>query len=192
MRAPLLLASGLLLGIGATLVFQHVTAKHDRQAMGGSYAGQHTRQVSSFSADDIADLSEGRGWGLARPAELNGYPGPLHVLELADALDLSEAQRAAAADSYRRMQSRARELGQALIAAESGVDDLFRNNRADTGTLNARLAEAEGLRSELRATHLLAHLEVTPVLTAAQRATYARLRGYGHAHGEHAGSHAHD
>ena len=34
------------------------------------------------------------GMGLALAAELNGYPGPAHVIELAKSLGLSEPQRA--------------------------------------------------------------------------------------------------
>lgn len=182
MRHLALIVAGLALGIAGTLGIQHFTTTHDALA---PYAGQQSRQVASLSASDIDDLSLGKGWGLARPAELNGYPGPLHVLELADDLGLSGEQRNAAQRSFDHMQSRARELGHALIAAEAGIDALFREAAADPETLNAHLAVSEGLRSELRATHLLAHLEVTPVLTAEQRATYKRLRGYGHAHGSH-------
>ena len=39
----------------------------------------------------MADLRAGRGMGLALAAELNGYPGPAHVLELADKLDLARS-----------------------------------------------------------------------------------------------------
>jgi len=182
MRNLALIAAGLALGIAGTLGFQQFTSGHDAHA---PYAGQQSRQVASLSASDIDDLSLGKGWGLAKPAELNGYPGPLHLLELADDLGLSGKQRDAAQRAFERMQARARELGHALIAAEAGIDALFRKSAADPEKLNARLAVAEGLRSKLRATHLLAHLEVTPVLTAEQRATYKRMRGYGHAHGSH-------
>ena len=43
----------------------------------------------------VADLKAGRGMGLALAAELNGYPGPSHVLELADKLKLSAEDKAA-------------------------------------------------------------------------------------------------
>ena len=57
------------------------------------YAGMQTRPIKALSDQQIADLKAGRGMGLALAAELNGYPGPLHVLELADKLDLSAEQR---------------------------------------------------------------------------------------------------
>jgi len=46
------------------------------------YAGMQTRSIKALSDQQIADLKAGRGMGLALPAELNGYPGPIHVLEL--------------------------------------------------------------------------------------------------------------
>jgi hypothetical protein len=58
------------------------------------YAGFQQRTVKALSEQEIADLRAGRGMGLALAAELNGYPGPAHVLEKADALGLSSAQRA--------------------------------------------------------------------------------------------------
>lgn len=56
----------------------------------GSYAGFHSREIKALSASDVEGLQQGRGMGLALPAELNGYPGPMHVLELADELNLTE------------------------------------------------------------------------------------------------------
>ena len=47
------------------------------------YAGLQARPVKALSDQQIADLRAGRGMGLALAAELNGYPGPMHVLELA-------------------------------------------------------------------------------------------------------------
>src|ERR687892_2344181 len=57
------------------------------------YAGMQARPVKALSDQQIADLRAGRGMGLALAAELNGYPGPLHVLEHADALALTAEQR---------------------------------------------------------------------------------------------------
>src|SRR5260370_16500810 len=56
------------------------------------YAGMQTRPIKALSEQQMADLSAGRGMGLALAAEFNGYPGPVHLLELADKLDLSPDQ----------------------------------------------------------------------------------------------------
>jgi len=57
------------------------------------YAGQQTRAIKALSDDDIASLLKGEGMGMAKAAELNGYPGPTHVLALAPQLKLTEPQR---------------------------------------------------------------------------------------------------
>src|SRR6266571_4214131 len=70
------------------------------------YAGQEQRAIKALSDQEIRDLLEARGMGLAKAAELNSYPGPLHVLELADELGLSDAQRASSRTLYERMRER--------------------------------------------------------------------------------------
>ena len=57
------------------------------------YAGLEQRPVKALSEQQVSDLRAGRGMGLALPAELNGYPGPSHVLENAEALALTADQR---------------------------------------------------------------------------------------------------
>ena len=153
------------------------------------YAGEETRAVSTLSADDITALLDGQGWGLAKPAELNGYPGPRHVLELADALQLTPLQRLSVEASFERMKARAKALGARYVEAEKALDELFKSGAADIGQLSERVAHAEKLRAELRSTHLGAHLEVTALLSPDQRKRYAELRGYAggaaHRHGKH-------
>ena len=67
---------------------QHQAPKHAQP-----YAGQQAREVASLSAEELRDLKAGRGMGLAKAAEVNGHPGPAHVLELADELQLTPSQR---------------------------------------------------------------------------------------------------
>jgi hypothetical protein len=57
------------------------------------YSGQQTRSIKALSSEDIAALLKGEGMGMAKAAELNGYPGPVHVLTLAKELKLTESQR---------------------------------------------------------------------------------------------------
>jgi len=151
------------------------------------YAGQEARDVSSLSPQDIDDLLAGRGWGFALPAELNGYPGPLHVLEAADELKLTDAQRSAIEEVFERMNAAARALGRGFIDAEAALDAAFAERTITPEALAKLTAEVSRIEAELRATHLAAHLEVTPLLTRHQIATYNTLRGYG---GAAAGGHS--
>ncbi|MEL6751628.1 MAG: Spy/CpxP family protein refolding chaperone [Pseudomonadota bacterium] len=152
------------------------------------YAGQQTRSVSSLSAEDIAQLERGAGWGLAKPAELNGYPGPLHILELSDKLDLTTEQRTRIESAFNAMNAKARQLGSALIEAEAALDAAFEAGSINEAQLAERLATTERTRAALRQVHLAAHIEVTPLLTDEQKTRYAELRGYGAGgHGGHGG-----
>jgi hypothetical protein len=71
---------------------QHAQPSHSAPAL-APYAGLEQRPIKALSAQQIADLKAGRGMGLALAAELNGFPGPLHVLELAAGLELTDEQR---------------------------------------------------------------------------------------------------
>src|SRR5687767_11125254 len=50
------------------------------------YVGQEDRAIKALDAKDVDGLLAGSGMGYAKAAELNGYPGPMHVLELAEKL----------------------------------------------------------------------------------------------------------
>ncbi len=168
---------GLLIGAGA-VAFLGGHVAHT------PYAGQQDRQISSLSAADIEALEAGAGWGLAKPAELNGFPGPAHVLELAKELELTPDQQAAVQARFDAMNAEARVLGAEFVEAEAALDAAFNQSDVTASAISARLSEAEKLRASLRETHLVAHLDVTPLLTDAQIETYVELRGYG-AHGSH-------
>ena len=89
------------------------------------YAGMQTRPIKALSEQQMADLSAGRGMGLALAAELNGYPGPVHVLELADKLNLSPDQRAGIQRLFDSMKAEAVPLGARLIEQEADLDRQF-------------------------------------------------------------------
>jgi Spy/CpxP family protein refolding chaperone len=153
------------------------------------YAGQQTRAVASLSEEDVKGFLDGRGMGLAKSAELNGHPGPMHVLELAGELKLTAGQLESVKAAFGRMNAKAKALGEAYVKAEMAVDQAFKSGTADAREVAARVAEANRLLGEVRLSHLLAHVEITPVLTPEQRARYAELRGYGggsvHQHHKH-------
>jgi hypothetical protein len=142
------------------------------------YAGEQPRDIKALSADETADLLAGRGMGLARAAELNRYPGPLHVLELEGRLGLSDAQRDAVQASFARMRTQAQTLGTAIIERERALDAAFKAQTVSPDSLAAMTADIAALQGRLRAAHLAAHLETRAVLTPQQIALYDRLRGY--------------
>ena len=153
------------------------------------YAGQEKRSVSSLSASDLNALKKGQGWGLAKPAELNGYPGPIHVLELAENLELSKAQISQVRAIYNEMNANARRIGRAFVQSEVELDALFKTGSATPDALKRALEKSSQLRAELRAAHLNAHIKTVPLLTQHQRHLYTQLRGYSNK-GSHSG-HAH-
>jgi Spy/CpxP family protein refolding chaperone len=142
------------------------------------YAGEQGRTIKALSPGEIDDLRTGRGMGLAKAAELNGFPGPMHVLELADRLGLSAEQRSATHALVARMKADAQRLGADIIAAEQALDRAFADRGIDDGALQAKLAEIARLQGELRYVHLRTHLAQAALMTPEQRRQYDMLRGY--------------
>jgi Spy/CpxP family protein refolding chaperone len=141
----------------------------------------------ALAPTEIDDLLAGRGAGMAMSAELHGYPGPAHVLELADQLALSAEQRRATQALFDDMARDAKRLGAAIVAAERNLDRGFAERQIDAQRLRAMLSNLAGLRAELRYVHLRAHLAQTTLLSPAQIARYGTLRGHSPppAHGGH-------
>lgn len=144
------------------------------------YAQLHSRPIKALSDQQIADLRAGRGMGYALLAELNGYPGPSHTLENADALMLSPAQRERTKALFDAMKAEAIPLGEHLIQQEAELERLF----AEQAVTPANLVKATGAigatQGELRAAHLRYHIAMIEVLTPEQVQRYRELRGYGH------------
>jgi Spy/CpxP family protein refolding chaperone len=143
------------------------------------YAGQQMREIKSLSPDDIAELRRGGGWGLAKPAELNGLPGPVHLLELKGKIGLSADQVTAIQAIFEKMRTDAIAEGERLIARERALEEAFRSRNVDEDGLRRQLAPIEESRSTLRHIHLAAHLRTAAILSDEQIASYNALRGYG-------------
>jgi hypothetical protein len=142
------------------------------------YAGMQARTVKAFSEQQVADLRAGRGMGLALAAELNGYPGPSHVLELADKLELSNEQRTRVKAMFESMRQEAIPLGVKLIDQEAALDRQFATRAVTATTLKAAVAEIAMTQGELREAHLKYHLMTLNALTEIQQHQYNVLRGY--------------
>src|SRR3954471_8129951 len=142
------------------------------------YAGLDARPIKALSEQQIADLRAGRGMGLALAAELNGFPGPVHVLELADRLALSAEQRAKIQDLFAAMKQEAIPLGEKVIAQEAALNRQFADRTVTSASLKTSVAAIGATQADLRGTHLKYHLATIEVLTPAQTDRYRELRGY--------------
>ena len=128
---------------------QHQQNGHQHQhGQGGAspYAGLQQREIKALSGEEIAGLLQGAGLGMALPAELNGYPGPRHVLELQHELALTPGQLAAVKAAFAEMAASAQALGEQLIAAERTLDGLFAHGKVTVEAVESASAGAAALR----------------------------------------------
>ncbi|MGV6840735.1 MAG: Spy/CpxP family protein refolding chaperone [Planktomarina sp.] len=163
------------------MAFSPLPALAEGQGHGGHatpYAGFEARKIKSLSEADIEELQRGGGWGLALPAELNGRPGPAHILELQDELGLTEDQKTAITEIYESMRADAIAAGERFIAAEAALSDAFAAADLSSDDLRTLIDDAAKARADLRYIHLSQHLVTPEILSAAQVQKYNVLRGY--------------
>lgn len=142
------------------------------------YAGMQHRAIKSLSDNDIKELRRGGGWGLALAAELNGMPGPAHLLEMKVQIPLNQEQVAKTQALLDDMRKAAIPIGERLIAAETALEMAFAKVAVDESSLRRLLAEAESARTELRFVHLSQHLKTVNFLKPEQIKRYNILSGY--------------
>lgn len=138
---------------------------------------QHTK-IKALSEKEVSDYLAGAGMGFGRTGELNGYPGPKHVLELAEQLSVTPEQRAKLEASMQTMLDRATVLGSELVARERQLDHLFASGSIEPSSLASITAEIGRLQGQLRVAHLTAHLEAKKILTEEQVRRYMEARGH--------------
>jgi hypothetical protein len=164
-----------LVGVISSLCFCGAASQ---AAPANAYAGQETRGIKALAAEEVDELMAGKGIGMAKAAELNGYAGPAHVLELADALELTSEQRVQTQALKAAMTANAIALGYKVVAAERKLDLLFASKAITPALLRSALEEIGALHARVRGVHLEAHLAQVVVLTSDQNARYSQLRGY--------------
>ena len=142
------------------------------------YAGLQNSPIKTLSDQQVGDLSAGRGMGLALAAELNGYPGPIHAIELAERLSLSPDQVNKLKALFEAMKAETIPLGVTLISQERSLNDDFANRTVTVASLQAATQKIGATQAALRAAHLKYHLSTVEVLTSEQVARYNSLRGY--------------
>ena len=142
------------------------------------YAGLQHRPIKTLSDQQIADPNAGRGMGLALAAELNGYPGPVHAIELADQLHLSPEQVTKLKALFESMKAETIPLGVSLISQELDLNNEFASRTITLASLEAGTQRIGATQAALRAAHLKFHLSTVAILTPEQVARYNELRGY--------------
>lgn len=148
------------------------------------------REIKALSAEQVEQYVAGAGMGFALAAELNGYPGPRHVLDAADRLGVQGEQRRQIDAVFVEMNAHAVRLGAAIVEKERELDALFASGQATPAAVAALTAGIGALNGEVRDVHLRAHIQTRTLLTADQIRAYNHLRGYHdghehHGHGDH-------
>lgn len=159
-----------LLSIAALTLIASPSAQHDQH-----HAATKTGPTA-LTAEQVQQLLNGEGMGLARPAELNGYPGPRHVLELKAELALTAAQEKRVDAIRQQMLERAIALGKQIVHAETELDSAFAGGTLSERELENRVQAIAKLQGDLRLAHLRAHLQTKPVLSSDQVKTYYQRR----------------
>lgn len=160
--------------VTAVLIALSVLASPALAQMQGG--GQGVSKIKSLTERELAGLENGLGMGMGRLGELNRYPGPRHVLELATELQLTDEQKATTQALYDDMRSNAIRTGREIIEAEAALDKAFAENAVDDESLQEALTQIGLLRARLRYVHLEAHMRQRALLTESQVAAYDKLR----------------
>lgn len=164
--------------VAAAVCFPLVSQAQHNHAGHTSCAGMQQRAIKSLSDADIQELRRSGGWGLALPAELNGMPGPAHLLELKDQIPLTAEQAQRIHALFDDMKRAAIPAGERLIQTESEIEAAFASGKVDESTLRQLVTAAESARAELRIIHLSQHFKTVPLLRPEQIQRYTVLRGY--------------
>jgi len=151
-------------------------------AQRSTYSGQETREIKALSAEETKQYLSGAGMGFARVAELNHYPGPMHVVDLAEKLALSPEQRTATRKLMDAHKAEARAIGAKFVAAEDTLDRLFASGNVDKATLAKQVKAVAALQGEYRLSHLETHRRMRVILATEQVRRYDELRGYAGGH----------
>lgn len=132
--------------------------------------------TGGLTADIREALLRGDGLGMAALAEANGHPGPRHVLDLADALELSAEVQKEALTLRQDTEARAISLGETIIEQEERLAALLSEGDVPAERVAAATKRIGRLWGELRAEHLSAHVAMAGLLSPDQIARYNELR----------------
>jgi Spy/CpxP family protein refolding chaperone len=141
---------------------------------GSHEEGHRAAQACATEFEQV--VGGGRGFGMAFAADQNGYPGPMHVLELEDRLKLSAEQEAKMQHLMHAMFAESMPKSARLLEAEASLRRLFAEKTADDAAVRAAVDAVERARRDVRLVHLLTHLKTRHLLTEEQRRLYHEVR----------------
>ncbi|WP_199622364.1 Spy/CpxP family protein refolding chaperone [Paenibacillus alkalitolerans] len=178
-------------GLAALLLISAGCAANEQEAAADRtpYAGYEEREIAALSLEKTGDLLGGKGAGYALAAEVNGYPGPRHALDMEKELELTAEQKEGTERLFAGMKQEAVELGEKIVDLERELDHAFKSGEATDEQLQRLTDEIAKTEGRLRYTHLTTHLEMKKLLTAEQVERYNELRGYTGEHGASGGGH---
>ncbi|OGP30605.1 MAG: hypothetical protein A2038_05080 [Deltaproteobacteria bacterium GWA2_57_13] len=142
------------------------------------YVGEEGRVIKALSDEEVRGYLSGDGMGFAKVAELNHYPGPRHVLDLADRLQVSDDQRRTTQAIFEKMKAETMNLGKELVEKERLLDSRFAGGTISDPELKQLVSEIAAIQGKLRTAHLQANLALRDLLTRDQIRHYDALRGY--------------
>jgi Spy/CpxP family protein refolding chaperone len=128
-------------------------------------AAPDVQATTTLTVEQVRQLLAGDGMGLAKPAELQGYPGPKHLLDRSADLGLSPDQERRLTAIRERMLAAAKQLGREIVDAERNLDASFASKSITAARLAEQTAAIAALNGRLRSLHLEAHLAALPLLT---------------------------
>ena len=155
----------------------HGQAEGGMQGMGGGMLG-------GVSAQEKEALLKGAGLGAGMIAMMNGYPGPKHVLEMGDELELTAAQRESIGTIYGKVKAESVKYGTELVEKDEELAALFASGSVSTDKVEKLSRDIGELQGRVRAEHLNAHVETFDALTPAQREMLAEMQGMHQGSGE--------
>lgn len=170
-----------------------LTDDHDQQKQEdmSPYAGQQKRDIKYLPSSDVEALREGKGGalgGLAKPAELNSYPGPRHVLDSSEELNLTKEQETKIQNLFDEMKTEVQPVGKDFLEVEKKIDNAYENGNMTEEKLEILLNRSGELYGNLRYVHLKYHFQTKDILTEHQVQKYNEVRGYSSKNqGDHGG-----
>lgn len=168
----------LILTIVVLLAVFTVTSAQQTPPTPSDYVELQFTEIRGLSQEQIEGYQTGAGLGFALPAELNGYPGPRHVLDLANELELTSVQLNDIQTLYDEMLPQAIELGEQILLLEESIELAFRQGTITNTFLEDSLIQIATFEAELRYVHLTTHVATIDILSRHQVQQYNIIRGY--------------